>query len=137
MYARDVRHLKSRNLVADCFLGVFTIVSFFIYAKSLLENEKMLMYLSIFTYVVPQLIVSINDYMCIYLYKPKLVLCISSVVIGMVIIGVSLVLMAYDLVLPIGIRWTLAIASSVFMIRNSYDVYYELDKYWKLHTRNN
>ena len=88
--------MKTKNLVAESFTWIFTVASFFIYAKSVIEKDIMLSYLTVFIYIVPQLISCISDYSYKHLAPFMVKLSLVSIIAGTLVVCSTLILMAFN-----------------------------------------
>lgn len=129
--------MKTKNLVAESFTWIFTVASFFIYAKSVVEKDVMLSYLTVFIYIVPQLISCISDYSYKHLAPFMVKLSLVSIIAGTLVVCSTLILMAFNAPFMWWLKWILILMSSVYIIRTTCYLSTELRQYYKIHSQNN
>ena len=129
--------MKTKNLVTESFTWIFTVASFFIYAKSVVEKDVMLSYLTVFIYIVPQLISCISDYSYKYLAPFMVKLSLASIIAGTLVVCSTLILMAFNAPFMWWLRWILILMSSIYIIRTTCYLSTELRQYYKIHSQNN
>lgn len=123
----------SKNLVAEVLIFVFALISFVIYAMSVLKNESALVYLSVFCYIMPQFIRIVNEFSKEYMSPFLAKLSVVLIVAGILVIVATIVCMSSGLKSYILINYILVIASSIFMVHSAYKLKIEIQKHLNIH----
>lgn len=125
--------MGNKNLVAEVTILIFTFISFFIYAISVLENHTSFVYLSVLIYIIPQLIRITNDFTSEYMTGFLAKLSIVTIVIGVLAsvfagVSVSVQYRPHD-----AVNYILVFFSSVFVVHPACKLKIEIEKYWNVH----
>ena len=97
----------------------------------------MLSYLTVFIYIVPQLISCISDYSYKHLAPFMVKLSLVSIIAGTLVVCSTLILMAFNAPFMWWLKWILILMSSVYIIRTTCYLSTELRQYYKIHSQNN
>ena len=125
--------MKPKNLVAEVLMCIFAVTSFVIYAGAIMADNKLVAYLSVLVYIIPQLITTINEFTSSYINLRQSKLSIITIVIGIIVIITSLVLMSLNYTPSSSIRFLLVLLSSIFTNRPIYSMAIEIGKYYSIH----
>ena len=125
--------MKIRNLVADVLVCAFTLISFIIYAHATYSNNSLISYLSVFVYVIPHLIVTVQKLEEEYMPPQVLKLNISAIIIGTMVVVGSLTLMALGIDNFSYLKFIMIICSSIFAIRSVCVMIIAIKLYYNLH----
>ena len=125
--------MKPTNLVAEILLSIFSIVSFVLYAKAIIDGNDILIYLSVSIYIIPKLIQVAIDFSTKYMPVRLAIINVASIAVGIIVCSISITLMALNLTPPVVVQWILILASAVMIIPQISGLWLELSKFYNIH----
>lgn len=125
--------MEQKNLSTEIIRTIFFTISFVAYVAATISNNTFLTSLSVFIYVVPQLLNVIDDFMSKHLLPQMVKLDIISMTLGAIIAVATILCLMFKLKLHLILRIILAIMSVPFLIRSAYQTINEVQKYYNVH----
>ena len=125
--------MKYKNLVAEFFKTIFAVISYIIYAKSILNGNTTVTYLASFIYIMPQLIDTVTEFSSEYLTKTMRIIDIVAMVIGAIVTVVVMTYVSMDGNNNALLSWMLVILSACFVTRSIFKTGKEFHRHLNVH----
>ena len=125
--------MKYKNLVAEFFKTIFAVISYIIYAKSILSGNTTVTYLASFIYIMPQLIDVVAEFSGEYLTKTMRIIDIAAMILGAIVTIVVIVYISMDGSNNLLLSWVLVVLPVCFVTRSIFKIGKEFQRHLNVH----
>ena len=125
--------MRPKNLTAEIFIFIFTVVSFYMYVQSIFKDSTTITYLALLVYIIPQLIDIINEFASEYLNRVMVIIDIVIMAVAICLVIASFIFMLESVTPNSFLKYVMTSFSIVFVIRSVVNLLIEIIKHYNVH----